>query len=262
MDKSSSVPLINLSHQGSKGSNQNKDHPEKKKISIPSIPVIPTIGIKNNQQNEIPKISFPTLPKSEGGFPNIDIPLSAVPELNLNLSTMSLPEGKEKIYDKKPVTICIPFIQDSIDSDPSKKLLPSDQTISKKIVTFFGGQADFTEIYMNTINNPPITVVEYNNDIPSLIPSFQMIDSAYQEIKHLPQMIDRVNNESSSVFGMIEEMMNEIEKLKAQKEELTVKNAVMKEKIRSGREEADRFNESAMRMKNSFDEFLKKIPQT
>lgn len=274
MDKSSSVPIINLSPQENKNKNEKKDSNTKKKVSIPMIPVIPRKNQNLNQQpnlplsnvnNEIPSIPTiqpPVLPKSEGGFPLLNLSFASVPELKLNLSEMTLQDGKKKMHDKKQVVICVPFMNDNVDIVQSNKNNAKDRPINKKIINFFGGTAEFTDIYLNSITEPPVTIVEYNDSTPSLIPSFQAIDSAYQEMKHLPQMIDRVTNESSEIFAMIEEMMNEIEHLKNQKEEMTVKNAVMKEKIRSSKEEAQRFNESAVKMKNSFDEFLKKLPKT
>lgn len=273
MDKSCSVPLINLGHQENRSGTENKDSSTKKKVSIPMIPVIPSKNVNkgdpkqsnlplSNANNEIPNIPTVQFPKSEGGFPLLNLSFASVPELKLNLSEMSFQDGKKKHYDKKPVIICVPFMADNNMFSQSNKNTVNDHPINKKIINFFGGTAEFTDLYVNSIAESPVTVVEYKDNTPSLIPTFQKIDSAYQETKHLPQMIDRVTNESSNVFSMIEDMINEIENLKSQKEEMTVKNAVMKEKIRSSREEAQRFNESAVKMKNNFDEFLKKIPKT
>lgn len=274
MDKSCSVPLINLGHQENKGASENKDQPTKKKVSIPMIPAIPPKNANQNanqppniplssMNNQIPNIPTVQFPKSEGGLPLMNLSFASVPDLKINLSEMSFQDGKKKHYDKRPVVICVPFMADNnselLQSNTNKA---KDRPIDKKIINFFGGTAEFTDLYVNSITESPITVVEYNEGTPSLIPTFQKIDSAYQEIKHLPKMIDRVTEESSNVFAIIEDMMNEIERLKNQKEEMTVKNAVMKEKIRSSVEEAQRFNESAVKMKNSFDEFLKKIPKT
>jgi seryl-tRNA synthetase len=93
---------------------------------------------------------------------------------------------------------------------------------------------------------------------PSSIPTLQTIDTAYQEVTHLPILIDQANHEHAQLSQQIEQSIAEIETIRADKEALAIETAVLKEKLRVAREETQRFGEAALRIKRDFDEFVEK----
>jgi hypothetical protein len=91
-----------------------------------------------------------------------------------------------------------------------------------------------------------------------VIPSLQAIDSAYQEARHLPVLIDQANQEHLQLSQQFEHNLSEIDAMKAEKEALAVEIAVLREKLRVAREEANIFSDATVRVKRDFDLFLEK----
>jgi hypothetical protein len=114
--------------------------------------------------------------------------------------------------------------------------------------------------------DPNRWVVESDGESgPSSIPTLQTIDVSYQEVAHLPVLIDQANNEHAQLSQQIEQSIAEIDAIRAEKEALAIETAVLREKLRVANDETQRFGQAAMRIKRDFDEFVQRtganIPQ-
>ncbi|OHT11613.1 hypothetical protein TRFO_18872 [Tritrichomonas foetus] len=252
--------------------------------NVPSlnIPSVPKLGLSDaiSTSNEpeipplvpslvppiVPSISLSASPSNSQPSSTPNIPAISLPGFGLNLSSLTTQQAKKQI-DRKNIVICLPFVNRdfSYSSDIEKLTSIFGQTMSHEEFTFVDNK---NNTFLNQKNDPKVQnvnrsciVVECDQNEPSVIPSFQMIDAAYQENKYLPHLISRVDTEAAQVLQDVESSQAEAEKVRAEREQIIIANAVLKEKIRATREEADKFNKSAAKMKDDFESFFQKFPK-
>jgi hypothetical protein len=151
-------------------------------------------------------------------------------------------------HERHDVVICLPFTEFSND-------LHFDDLV-KSLDSRFGHGAQIGQIR----RSPADWVVE-RAAAPgeSAIPTLQTIDAAFQDVTHLPWLIEQADAEYAELANQIEESREDIDRLVAEKQELAVGNAVLAERLRAAREDAQRISDGAARVRRDFDLFLHKF---
>jgi hypothetical protein len=163
------------------------------------------------------------------------------------LNLTNLPPAAAK-SEKHNVFICAPFAEFETEIE-----FPNFQ---KNLESTFGPGTSIFEL----TKNPPQWIVEGSPDATeSTIPSLDVIDAAYQDVEHLPFLIDQVESEGARLGIQLEQEVAEIEGLRNEREQLRIEIAVLNEKVQAVRAESVRFAEAAARVKGDFDCFIEKI---
>jgi predicted nucleic acid-binding Zn-ribbon protein len=68
-----------------------------------------------------------------------------------------------------------------------------------------------------------------------------MIDAAFQEVAHFPARMERLTREYGELGQFIETSAAEVERLSAERERMATENSVLRERIRSTREQSREF---------------------
>jgi outer membrane murein-binding lipoprotein Lpp len=161
--------------------------------------------------------------------------------------SLTLPVRRAR-QERHDVVICLPFAEFSDD-------LHFDDLV-KSLGSRFGQGTQIRPIR----RSPSEWVVE-RAAAPgeSAIPALQTIDAAFQDVSHLPFLIEQADAEYAELARQIDESRDEMDRLVAEKQELAVGNAVLAEKLRAAREDAQRFGDGAARVRRDFDVFLQKF---
>ena len=259
-DKQESVPIINFSFL-----KQVENEESKNNVNVPLLNCAAS-NEKNISTNDVPSLNF----AGTSSIPSIGIPpinnINNFPEKYFDEEDEE-EEFKEKQNLDEPNDVTVPNIivrrSNDLDFDSLNKSIQSQK--NDVIICFPYQKFDDNEFVENFGETPSITqlgnsvILECDRNHDSSIPSLNVIDESYQNIEILPNMINKVNQESANVLSMIEELMIEIEELKLIKEKSEIESAVLKEKIRKTKEDRNKFNEAASRLKRDFDNFLEKF---
>ena len=138
--------------------------------------------------------------------------------LGLNLS--SIPAGNAK-EENHFVFLCSPF-----KTDVSQEKLDE---IKQNVEDEFGRG---TKIFQLT-KTPEQWIIQPQENTANVIPSLAVIDSAYQDLQHIPCLMDDCCYQQTVLTKEIDNKVAENEKLVEEKHKLQIENAVLAERIRS-----------------------------
>ena len=138
--------------------------------------------------------------------------------LGLNLS--SIPSGKAK-DEHHYVFLCAPY-----KTDISQQQF---EEIKQNANDEFGRS---TKLFQLT-KMPEQWVLQPQENTANAIPSLAVIDSAYQDLEHLPHLIGDVNYQQTVLTKELDNKMGENEKLLEEKHNLQIENAILEERIKN-----------------------------
>ena len=138
----------------------------------------------------------------------------------LGLNLAGIPSGKAK-EESHFVYLCSPF----------KSSLSQEQfdQIKDNVEDEFG---EGTKIFQIT-KIPEQWVIQPPENAPNVIPSLAVIDSAYQDLQHIPNLLDDCCYQQTVLTKEIDNKVAENEKLLEEKHKLQIENAVLAERIRA-----------------------------
>ena len=231
------------------------DAPSKPRGPRPPLPEIPNLNLVPNSSGldsghsmlssastpQLATLASPNLslsgrasnPEIAGTNFGSTLPSLGLPQL-LDLSGFSPTSSKKEKHD---VVICIPYAE--LANDVQAKDFHSVAS------TVFG------EV---TVTDVPISCLVVEPDGPNnAVPTMQDIDVAFQNIEHLPYLIEQVEEQCVRLARQTEQSMSEMEALKAEQQALMVEKAVLAERISGLRQETKQIEERTAGLRKHVD---------
>ena len=118
----------------------------------------------------------------------------------------------------------------------------------KKMYETFGTQ----KVKANTEVNDNMIIIEESEESDQFV-SLQTIDHAFQQVQHTPALIEQTDTECIRMMNYIDQLLADIEKIRAEKERLKVANESNKSKIEQIQEEIKNLSMTNASIKKKLD---------
>ena len=260
---------------------------------IPPLPFPPKSGLSNSTSNLLPLIDLSKIKKNDDNDQNISFerktdeknsnttkeilnkppPLpTAKPGLMPRLNLSNIPRQAQSVGLTRSETVSSASVPALNIASLNLTGLPPHSAQNEQHLIYICVPLNKSKDQKTVINNKMRNfeqnnqIIEVDNNIviegddsSDAIPTIQALDLAWQNLNHLPALINQTTAECVSVTTHIEKTLANIAAMRDMKEALKIEIALAKERIKVANEEMEKFSDYRHKLKNDFDVFISKV---